>query len=77
MINQFGYGIKLNTLSEDDLNKLKDNLTVKPDIMADYDYGQIEPFSVYRTSETRIYVPKYYGLKKTISLLLRLAVVKK
>ena len=62
LISKKGYGIFLDSISKDELESLKKTLTVKPNVMADYDFG-IEPFPVYRLSDTRIYIPKYYGLK--------------
>jgi len=64
IINNKGYGIYLNSIIKEELETLKEILTVKPIVLADYDFGQIEPFSIYRLSDTRIYIPKYYGIKK-------------
>jgi superfamily II DNA or RNA helicase len=64
IINNKGYGILLNTFVKDELEILKETLTVKPNVLQDYDFGQIEPFPVYRLSNKYIYVPKFYGLEK-------------
>lgn len=61
VLNSKGYGIDLKDVQ--DLDNLKEELTVKPSIMDDYN-DSVEPFPVYRISETRIYVPKFYGIEK-------------
>lgn len=64
MISKKGYGVYLDSISEKELELLKKNLTVKPIVLNDYDFGEDTSFPVYRLSDTRIYLPKFYGLKK-------------
>jgi superfamily II DNA or RNA helicase len=64
IINNKGYGVLLSTINDDELETLKESLTVKPNVLADYDFGQVESFPVYRLSEKYIYLPKFYGLEK-------------
>jgi superfamily II DNA or RNA helicase len=64
LISKKGYGVFLNSISESDLESLEKTLTVKPNVLADYDFGEDKTFPAYRLSDTRIYLPKYYGLKK-------------
>lgn len=64
MINRLGYSKETKDFTEEKLKELKANLTVKPEVLPDYDYGQIEPFEVFRTTEARIYMPKFYGIEK-------------
>jgi len=63
IITKRGYGISLESLNEEELEKLKTTLTVKPRIVPEYDFGDDTEFSVYRLSDTRIYIPIYYGIK--------------
>jgi superfamily II DNA or RNA helicase len=63
-ISKKGYSIFLNSIKKDELEVLKNQLTVKPIVLSDYDFGEDTTFPVYRLSDTRIYIPKYYGLKK-------------
>ena len=63
LISKKGYGVFLDSITTDELENLKKTLTVKPNVMADYDFGKDNVFPVYRLSDTRIYLPKYYGLK--------------
>jgi superfamily II DNA or RNA helicase len=63
VLSNRGYGIELSCFNDEQLQSLKDELTVKPNIMDDYNEG-VEPFPVYRLSEKRIYVPKFYGIQK-------------
>ena len=64
MISSKGYSILLDDIEKEDLAKLKSNLTVKPKVMADYDFGKDSSFPVYKLSNTRIYIPKFYGIKQ-------------
>jgi len=64
LISKKGYGVFLNSISETELNGLKKTLTVKPSVLTDYDFGDDTSFPVYRLSDTRIYLPKFFGLKK-------------
>ncbi len=63
-ITKLGYAIDLNTIDADEVEKLKKQLTVKPIVAPDYDFGDDTEFSVYRTSQTRLYMPRYFGIKK-------------
>ncbi len=63
IITKKGYGIFLNSIEDSELDKIKKELTVKPEVFADYDFGEDSSFPVYRLSDTRIYLPKFYGLK--------------
>lgn len=64
MINRLGYSKELSDFTQEQLEQIKANLTVKPEVIPDYDYGQVEPFEVYRTSEKRLYMPKFYAIEK-------------
>lgn len=64
LISKKGYGVFLNSISKDELESLEKTLTVKPSVLTDYDFGADTSFPVYRLSDTRIYLPRYYGLKK-------------
>lgn len=63
VLSNRGYGIDISSISDTELESLKETLTVKPNVMDDYN-DSIEPFPVYRISEKRIYVPKYFGIDK-------------
>ena len=63
-LSKKGYGVFLDSVSELELETLKKTLTVKPTVLTDYDFGSDSSFPVYRLSDTRIYLPKYFGLKK-------------
>ena len=58
-----GYIIKKSILSEDQLNKIRDDLTVKPNVSNDFG-DQNEPFKVFLENEKKIYLPKFYAFKK-------------
>jgi superfamily II DNA or RNA helicase len=64
LISKKGYGVFLDSIEEKELQQLEKSLTVKPSVLTDYDFGEDTTFPVYRMSDTRIYLPKYYGLKK-------------
>ena len=59
LINRLGYSIPLVDLTEPKLKELKQILTVKPQVLEAYDYGQVKSFTMYRLSEKRIYIPKF------------------
>ncbi len=63
LISKKGYGVFLDSISETELKSLEKALTVKPSVLAEYDFGTDTAFPVYRLSDTRIYLPKFYGLK--------------
>lgn len=63
VLSNRGYGVELNSLSEEELDSLKNELTVKPSIMEDYS-DSVEPFPVYKISKKRIYIPKFYGIER-------------
>lgn len=64
LINKLGYSIPLVDLTEPKLKELKQILTVKPTVLSDYDFGNDTNFPVYRVSNTRIYIPKFFGIEK-------------
>lgn len=64
VLSSRGYNISKDSLSGDDLQTIKEDLTVMPYVPEDFAQSRPEPFKLYQESSTRIYVPKYYGLKK-------------
>jgi superfamily II DNA or RNA helicase len=57
-----GYGIVKDTLTPQELNKLKESLTVTPHTINSTD---VTPTIIlYREGPKKIYIPKYYGLEK-------------
>lgn len=59
-----GYNIVKDSLTADELQGIKEELTVSPYVPEDFAQSRPEPFKLYQESSSRIYVPKYYGLKK-------------
>lgn len=64
LISRSGYSIKLDQITPEQLTKLKKNLTVKPKVISEYSTDKDTSFPVYRISNTRIYLPRYYGINK-------------
>lgn len=64
VLSSRGYNVLKDSLSNDDLIALKKELTVTPSVLQDYTQGKPSSFKVYQESSSRIYIPKYYGLKK-------------
>jgi len=64
VLSSRGYNILKESLSPDDLAAIKQELTVAPYVPEDYAQSRPTPFKVYQESSSRIYMPKYYGLKK-------------
>ena len=59
-----GYSLKKSELTEEQLTYLKSDLTVAPKTVPGYGADEPEPFELYRENDTKIYIPKHYGIKK-------------
>ena len=58
-----GYILRKKFLKEADLKQIRADLTVKP--FSSGDYGKEEtPFKIYLENESKLYLPKFYGLEK-------------
>jgi superfamily II DNA or RNA helicase len=55
-----GYTIYKNTITEKTINETKTNLTVKPKTTQKF---ETKEYPIYRESNTKLYLPRYYGLK--------------
>lgn len=63
VLSSRGYNVSKEFLTEEQLKKIKNDLTVSPYIPEDFVQNRPTPFKLYQESSTRIYIPKYYGLK--------------
>ena len=63
IINYKGYGLLKINLTKEKEKELITNLTVKPCVNPNYDFGLTEAYPVYRFNSERYYIPKFYGLK--------------
>ena len=62
-IGKRGYILRKKFLTEDVINSIKSDLTVKPFVNGDY--GGIEDsFKIYNENENKLYLPKFYGIEK-------------
>jgi superfamily II DNA or RNA helicase len=61
-ITNKGYSILTNSLSDKEREELFKSLTARPIVFSDYNGANDNSFPVYRESDTRIYMPKFYGL---------------
>ena len=61
-LGQKGYTLFKSKLSINEQVKIRDELTVKP--FTPSSLCQVNPFPVYRKSNQKMYVPRYYGLNK-------------
>lgn len=59
-----GYSIRKEDLSLEQLEELRDAMTVAPFVPGDYVLQKPLPFKVYQESTGKIYLPKSYGLKR-------------
>lgn len=59
-----GYSLKKSELTVEQITKLKKDLTVAPLVIPGYGAEDVEQFELYRENETKIYIPKHYGIKK-------------
>lgn len=62
-IGSKGYTILKESLSKDDLEKLKTLLVARPVIMGSMCSGPPRTFPIFRESPKKIYVPRYFGMK--------------
>ena len=63
-LSRKGYTVIKDKLSEDLFNEIKEELTVKPFILNDYNVGQIKKFKLFEENKNKIYIPRFYGIKK-------------
>ena len=62
-IGKKGYTVSLKYFTEEQISKIKEDLTFKP--FRPKGYGpDAEPFSIYGISKNKIFIPKYYGIDK-------------
>jgi len=65
MLTINGYSLLKSSLQNEELVKIKENLTMKPRINFDMGINNDKPdntFLLYKETEKRIYIPRYYGL---------------
>lgn len=58
-----GYNVLKSELSANEIKSIKDELTVAPYVLPDFKTKPV-PFKLYMESDTRLYLPKYYGLAR-------------
>lgn len=58
-----GYVIKKAILTDNEIGRIKKDLEVKPIQFGGYEQN-VKTFKLYRENEKKLYLPKYYGLKK-------------
>ena len=64
-IGRKGYTLLKSQLDEEEIEKLKKDLYLKPEISGqNYGMVKVHPFPVYRENEKKIYIPRFYGLQK-------------
>lgn len=62
-----GYTIAKSGMSEKELNQLKTDLTLKPQLPGQQFAGGVDinkPFPVYRENEKKIYIPRFFGIER-------------
>jgi superfamily II DNA or RNA helicase len=64
ILSSRGYNVPKELLSDEQIMKIKDDLTVAPYIPEDFAQNRPSPFKLFQESSSRLYVPKYYGLQK-------------
>ena len=63
ILNRKGYGIPRAELTASQEVALKEELTVKPNVLPDYDYGDVKSYPTYRMNSKYYYVPKFWGIE--------------
>lgn len=59
-----GYIIKKKYFSEQKISELKHELTVMPIVIEGYQTEKPEPYKVYKESDNKLYLPRYFGINK-------------
>ena len=59
-INRRGYVVYKKNTSIEEMNKIKDELTVKPYIPKST--IELNSFTIYRESHSKYYLPRFYGI---------------
>lgn len=59
-----GYNVSKKDLREDEVSQIKKDLSVSPYIPEDFVNERPKPFKLYQESESKLYLPKCYGLQK-------------
>jgi len=62
-IGKRGYVLLKDKYKNEEIEKVKKELVVKPFVNEDYG-GQVEEFKVYRENRSKLYIPKFYGIEK-------------
>ena len=60
-LNRRGYSI-VKTDYNENLDDIREKLTVKPFIVDDFGNGKNKSFKLYLESENKLYVPRFYGI---------------
>ena len=64
-ISSQGYSIYKNTISEDKLEKIRGELTIKPYSCPGYGNEEdVTPYKLYKENADKIYIPNFYGINK-------------
>jgi superfamily II DNA or RNA helicase len=63
-LSEKGYAIAKSELTPNQVEKIKQDTTVKPKVVPGYGPDEVEPFTLFNETETHIYVPRYYGYRK-------------
>ena len=62
-VGKRGYIIRKKFLTDQEINQIKTDLTVKPFTNSDYGAPE-EPFKIYLENDSKLYLPKFYGIEK-------------
>ena len=62
-VGKRGYIIRKKFLTEQEITHIKSDLTVKPFTNGDYGAKE-EPFKIYLENDSKLYLPKFYGIDK-------------
>jgi superfamily II DNA or RNA helicase len=63
MLTNNGYVLSKKSITKENLEKLKDELNVKPIVNKEY-VDEVESFPVFKEDKITITLPRYYGIKK-------------
>lgn len=59
-----GYSVLKNSVSPEDIEETKKELTVVANVPQDFNMGTQTPFKLYQEGPNKLYVPKFFGINK-------------
>lgn len=63
-LSRKGYIIRKSNFTEVEIESIREDLTVTPNVPQGYTQEKPPPFKLFKENENKLYVPRYYGIEK-------------